>query len=401
MKKNTIAIIAEYNPFHNGHLYQINKIKQIYNDCDIIVIMSGNFTQRCEPALLSKYSRAKQALSCGADCVIELPSLFSTAPAQNFARAGVFIANSLNFVDTLFFSTECGDIDIIKKLAFLTEDAAISDNIKNYLKKGFSYPTCVQKAVQVNSEKSVYDELKKANNMLGIEYIKALNHYNSKIKPATIKRMAVTHDCMNTKNYFASAKFLRHKILNNQYNDIAPFIPETSYNILLDEVKNSLAPNDFNKLENLIFFNLYSASKDNLQNTAYITEGLENRLINAAKSSESLEDLLEKIKTKRYTYSKIRRILLYSLLGINSEYSKFTPQYTRVLGVNSEKEYLLSKIKTSSSLPVVFSGKQILKLNKTANKIFDIENRTADLLSLCGSKISYKNNEFTAMLVKV
>lgn len=362
----TAAIISEYNPFHNGHKYQIEQAKLSHDA--VVCIMSGSFVQRGDIAIFDKWTRANAALSFGCDLLIELPVCFSLNTAERFAYGGVSLADSLGVVDTLLFGSECRDINKLTSAAniLLNEPLKISDEIKKYMAEGLSHPSAKTKAYS-----KIIDEdlIKEPNNILGIEYIKALNAINSTITPQTIKRNSVSHHDLNSVNEFASATLIRQ--LLNENKDISKFVP----------VKYP-KPVKTDKLNELIRYKLLEMSTYELSLINDVSEGLENRIKEAIKECMTFDEICEFVKSKRYTLAKIRRILLSSLLGIDKDIAKNPPSYIRVLGATKNGLELLSQIKEKSTLPIITKTADF----KGFNKSFDLDIYATDVYNIIHNK---------------
>lgn len=362
------CIICEYNPFHNGHKYQIEQIKKSYDA--VICIMSGSFMQRGDICIYDKWTRAKAALLSGADLVIELPVCFSLNNAQTFAYGGVSIANSLDIVDALFFGSESGDIkklyDAAKIMTNESEDISLA--IKENMSYGMSFPSAKAKAYL-----GVLDEdlISEPNNILGIEYIKALMELNSNIKAKTIKRHMVAHHDKITNKNFASASFLRNMLLDSK--DIYAYVPDNSY----DLYKN-LKPNTKNNLDGILRYCVLSKTTDELSKINDVTEGLENRIKQAVNDGLDFDRICDFVKSKRYTLSRIRRILFSIILGLDKDISKEKIEYIRILGMNNIGKSLLSKIKEKTNLSIITKTADF----KGFNKSFDKDIYSTDILSI-------------------
>lgn len=380
------AIICEYNPLHNGHLYQINHIKKNHPDGIIVAIMSSNFTQRAEPSIISKWARAETALLNGIDLVIELPVVWSISSAKYFAYASVFLANSLGAVDDLSFGCECDDLYTLSRITDIINCKDFNTNIKSFLSKGISYPSARYNALKELSCNDTADVLNGANNVLAIEYLSALKSFNSKIKPQPLKRKEVLHDSNDVKNNFASASYIRNLILNNKIGDMKKLIPENSYNILIEEVKNNRIASIYN-LERPILSKLRCMNKNDFCNIKDVSEGLQNRLYEKVCKACSLDNLFDEIKTKRYTHSRIRRIILSAYIGINKYIIDSMPPYIKVLAFSKQGKTLLKTIKRNASLPLITNQKQILKLDQLSKNIFNIENTATNLYALSTKSI--------------
>ena len=346
-----VGIIAEYNPFHNGHLYHIEEAKRKANADFCVCIMSGNFTQRGEPSIVNKWAKSYMALCGGADLVIELPVTYSISSAENFAEGAIKILNSLGIVTDLAFGAECDDIGTLNNIAnVLYEEPTKYKTILNHeLKKGISYPAARENAVlmYLNDVKRYANVLSGSNNILAIEYLKALKKQKSKINPIAVKRQKVYYNDDMIVDDFASSTAIRKFFINKEYKEVQRVVPRSTYKILGEEFKNGNMILSLKEFEKEIIFNLRKMSLMDIENLPDVSEGLENLIKKAANESKTIEDLIDRIKSKRYTQTRIQRILLYSLLGIDKrmiETSKKITPYARVLAFNGKGRKLLSEI---------------------------------------------------------
>lgn len=351
---NGVGIIVEYNPFHNGHSYHIKKAREKFPNGVIVGVMSGDFVQRGEPSIIDKWRKTEIALECGIDLIVELPVFYSTQSAEIFARGSVGILNYLK-CSNLFFGSESADIENLKKIATLEENAEFKSLLKNNLKKGISYPN----AYNLTIKKIIGDLEIKSNDILGIEYIKALDYWNSNILPHCLKREKVGFYDENTTNNFASATEIRKRLLKNI--DIKELVTEKSYKIL----KNS----SFTTLKAfypLIRYKIIS-DYDNLYKVQDIEDGYQTKLYNSALKCYNFNDFFDNIISKRYTVGRIQRILIHILLGITKEMSEEIKKeipYIRVLGFNSKGREYLNWLKK-------FEEKKIITSYKNIRTIFD------------------------------
>ena len=326
----TAGIIAEYNPFHNGHKYHIEETRKATGAEGVIVVMSGNFVQRGEYAICDKWSRAKMAICGGADLVIELPVVYSCQSAEYFAKGAVSILENLN-CNYLSFGTEADNTEEIIKIAEFLKNP--DDNFKKALEEslqnGESYPKALAKALGK-------DEINTPNNVLGIEYIKQIKN----MIPFGVKRQGSLHDGKG------SASDIRAKISNNE--NAENLMPQTS----LDALENSAKANR-EAYEKLVLYKLRTITAEELKNVPDVTEGLENRIIQMSHKATNLEELLDLIKTKRYTMARIRRILNNALLGITKDDITKAPEYIRVLGMNKKGMEILSDLRDKTQIPII------------------------------------------------
>lgn len=382
------GIIAEYNPFHNGHLYQLLETKKS-GATHIIAVMSGSFVQRGDIALCSKWARAKMALLNGVDLVVELPTPFALSSANTFARAGVFILNQLN-ANMISFGSEEGNIELLKQVTLNICNAENSQYIIDFLKQGISYPRAREKAINHMYGSDIGNIINKANNLLAIEYIKAINDINPLIKPITIKREQAQHDSNIIGDNIASASYLRELVNLNQINKLSNFMPPISYEILEKEIANNLAPVSQKNIEQAMLYKLRIMSVDDFLNIPDVSEGLENRLYEKASKALSITEFFDLVKTKRYTHARIRRIAYNALLSINKDDQEYMPQYIRVLASNKKGFEILSNAK-KSSIPISTKFADLYKLSPIG---IDIDVRATNIFSLAQPKITPARQDF-------
>lgn len=357
------GIIAEYNPFHNGHLHQIRTA-----NADItIAIMSGNFVQRGLPSCWDKRTRAKYALDNGIDLVLELPVDFAVASAERFAFGGVYILNALGIVDTICFGAE-NNLDELEKTAELIMDT----DMKNVIETSPSdVPYHISRANAIGDN----EILTKPNNILAVEYLKALKKLSSSIKPTVIERQGAGYNDISPKGGFASATFLRKALQEGGFEAFMP-TPVPSSKIV--------TPDDFYPLLR------YRILQGDLSDIAEIREGIENRIMKTAYTAESFDELVDSIKTKRYTRTSICRMLMQSLLNIRKQDLSEIPQYTRVLAATDKGCELLKIARKASSIPIVTKGADIPKCRES-----ELDSFATDIYALATS--SALRSDFTEM----
>lgn len=339
-----LGIIGEYNPFHNGHLYHLQKSKQQTGSNYTISIISGNFTQRGSTSLINKWSKTQMALLNGIDLVIELPVLYATSSAENFAQGSIKILDSLKIVDYLSFGAESQNINILNKFAevLYNEPKEYKNILSHELNKGLSFPKARENALMMylNDIRRFANILSSPNNILAIEYLKALKTFKSTIQPICIKRYQTGYNDINYSENIASATAIRNIVKNNGFDVLRQVLPSSSYSILVDSIKNGHIVSDISTFEKEIIYTLRKMSTDEISKLPDVSEGLEFAIKNAANSCNSIVEFLNIIKSKRYTSTRIQRILLYALLGITKKdmtvSKKITP-YIRVLGFNERR----------------------------------------------------------------
>lgn len=395
-----LGIIAEYNPFHNGHLYHLEKSKQLTGCEYSIAIMSGNFTQRGSTSIIDKWEKAKIAISNGIDLVIELPTLYSISSGENFAEGSIKILNSLNIIDYLSFGSETQNIQILDKIAevLFIEPKEYKSILSTELKKGISFPKARENALlkYLDNFDKYSNILSSPNNILGIEYLKALKKYKSSIKPICIHRLESEYNSSSFSNNMASSTAIRNLIKNEKFNIIKNLVPNNTYSILMDNFKNGNSVSDLNIFEKEIIYILRKMSIEEIRNLPDVSEGLEFNIKNAANSCNTIDELISLIKSKRYTQTRIQRIVLYALLGITKndiEISKNTIPYIRVLGFNENGKKLVSEIsKNNPNIQIVTSVKKFIDNNSDINLI-NILNK--DIFATNVYTIGFKNNSLS------
>ena len=367
------AVIAEYNPFHLGHEYMLTKVRNLGYD-GIIAVMSGNFVQRGDAAISDKRSRAKMAISCGADLVIELPLPHAVASAQKFAAGAAEIIKGCGIVNAIAFGSECGDVELIKNTAEIIKND-ISNELKMQLDKGITFAAAREKAV-ASIDKKAAAILKSPNDTLAVEYVTALG--NSKIEPIAIKRIGAAHDG-DVIDGFASASQIRQMLVSGDINGALKYMPTSAAETLKSEIESANAPVTFNRAENAIISYLRRLSVEDIKNLPDVSEGLENRIFDAIRKGTSLDDIIAKIKSKRYTMARIRRILLSAYLGISKDNALAPVPYIRILGANQKGRQILNKMKKSATIPIITRTKEVNTLDKQAVNMFSLEGTAADL----------------------
>ncbi len=364
-----VGVIAEFNPFHNGHKYLLKTIKEKTNK-RVVTIISGAFVQRGGIAVTDKLTRTRAALLNGADLVLELPVTFSHNTAQKFAMGAVATLCACGVIDTLAFGSESADILGIKTAAkFLAnEPEDVSLKIKRLMADGISYPTARERAYSGYFNTSL---LSTPNDILAIEYLRACSVLGANFNPIAIARMGTDHDSEAITDTIASATELRKRVMFD--SDISNFTPLSRFNVY-----------DPSLLDTAIISNLRLTNREALSQINEVTEGLENKFISAAQEVDSVADLCDAVKSKRYTLSRIRRIAYSSLIGLTKDTASLPPSYIRVLGANEDGRALLRKMKKKATLPIItkpadYKGDAIFNLNARAEDIFALAAPSADL----------------------
>lgn len=374
------SIIAEYNPFHKGHAYQINKIKEDYTDF-IVVIMSGNFVQRGEPAIINKYERARQAVNNGASLVLELPLPYATSNAEIFALGAINILNSMGIINRLYFGSE-DDVEVLRSLQEKIDKNFDEAKLKKYLSEGKSFIRSRELAMDFldEDEKEI---LKRPNNILGMEYLRSLAKLNSSIDPHSIKRKNVNHHDDFSLDGFASASHIRRLAFAGE--DVSNFLP--TYSLVVE-----------NKLENYydIFRYKMISEKINFKDYFDYEEGLENRILENL-DAKNFHDLIEKVHSKRHSRSRIKRLIIEILLDIKKDLIKnsFEDPYTRVLACDERGIEIFKKSKNKNK---IYSFKSFYDTSSGITKeMLDKEIFASDLYNIKSGKIK---TDFTREVYK-
>ena len=412
-----LGIIAEYNPFHNGHLYHLETSKKLTDADYTVAIISGNFTQRGSTSIVDKWSKTKMALENGIDLVIELPVLYSISSAENFADGAIKILNSLGIVDYLSFGAETSDISILNNIANIlcSEHEEYKNLLSIELEKGLSFPKARENALLdyiKNTDDNVPENriidfekyskvLSSPNNILGIEYLKALKKYKSSIKPVCISRFKSEYNSSSFSENIASATAIRELIKNKNFDTIKNVIPLESYSILMDCINSGCVAPDLNCFEKEIIYTLRKMSIEEIASIPDVSEGLEFSIKKAANSCNNINEFLDIVKSKRYTITRLQRILLYALLGISKEDMQLSKKvgkpYIRVLGFNDNGKKLVSEIATKNpELKLITSVKKFVdsNSNKDLQIIFDKDVWATDVYSLAFKNNSLANLDF-------
>lgn len=371
---STVGIIAEFNPLHAGHKHVIDYAHTLGDT--VACVVSGNFVQRGDVAILSKQQRAKFALLCGVDIVAELPVLWSMSTAQNFALGSVWQLYNLG-CDKIVFGSECGDVAALTNAA----DVLNSDNffvkVTERAKSGITFAVARE---QVALEMGVdCNLLRGANNNLGIEYILAAKKLNLPIEFYTVKRLGAGHDSKEIDDGFVSASYIREELYKGNIGYTERFMPH--------EIRGIITPDhiaNITKLENAILSSLRTKTAEDFKNLPDVSEGLENKIYFSVRVATTLEELFNSIKTKRYTMARIRRLVLAAFLGFDNQFFMTTPPYVRVLGFSNTGMSHLKK--AQGVVPIVTRAMQIKLLDSDAQKVFDTECRATDIYNLALGK---------------
>ena len=384
------AIISEYNPFHYGHLKHIQDAKRQSGADAVMVILSGNFTQRGEPTILNKHVRARIALEAGADIVVQMPTAYATSTAEIFALAGVKIANSFENVTHLAFGCETTRTDLLMELAkfFANEPKEYKNKLRKYLNDGNSLVTSRQKAIEdmikdgsteISEITEVGDILKQPNNILAIEYLKALINTNSKITPVFTTRADSEYNSEEVVGKNSSATAIRARLYKtNKVRSVKKLVPNFTYSLLKEEVKTFGLP-DVNLFNDLCMYKLKMSTPEEIRKVFDVTEGLENRFYEMSRNTKDLNELLLQVKTKRYTFTRIKRIILGNLLQINAKavksiYDLDILPFIKVLAFKDDRQELLKSVSANTNLIIRVNNVES-EQNEIYKELANIEDR--------------------------
>lgn len=379
----TAAVICEYNPFHYGHKFQLDKTREL-GASHVVAVMSGDFTQRGDVAVFDKFARARTALENGADLVLELPVKYSLCAAEGFARGAVGIISALGCVDMLSFGSECGSVDALREAAGAVDYATRSEYFQMLMANGKSYPSALAQAVDKFYTPDVYETISSPNNTLAVEYIKALDDIGSIIEPVTVRREGAAHDSEEQTRDFASASLIRKRILAGEsYSQFAPELNEPAA--------------DIHRLETAILSQLRMMRPEDFTDVYDAAQGLGERLYKAVRKACSLDELYFLTKTKRYTLARIRRAVLCAFLGVDKRMLREPDAYIRILGMNSRGREILSAAKNAGCpLPLDTSLRALMDTSREAHRQGAFQARCRDIWSLALEKPSPCGADFTA-----
>lgn len=411
----TVGLITEYNPFHNGHAYHIEKAKMLTGADRVIVVMSGDFVQRGAPAVMPKHLRAESALLSGASLIIELPVCFATGSAEYFAQGSISLLNQLGCIDSICFGSECGDLHLLNEIAQILADEPIEYQtaLKQALKQGASFPAARQEALNIYSDK--YSEiLASPNNILGIEYLKALAKIHSKMEPFTIKRIGAGYHDMDINGQFSSATAIRSDIYQladvNSSSESLPLthiqtqVPSSCHELMKKnyQTRYPVKADDFSLL---LKAKLLSETAGSLSHYLDMSPELANRILRLRNDYLSFEQFCDLLKTKELTRSRISRSFIHVLLGITNDWltaMKAPAPYARILGFRRDHADLLGILKRTSDIPLITSPARAV-LADTAYQMLELDIYASDLYEsvitdLYGTPF---HNELTKQIIKI
>ncbi len=375
-----VAIICEFNPFHNGHRYIIETAKRLTNE-PVLAVMSGSFCQRGEVAVCSKFERAAAALRYGADIVAELPAVHAVSCAQRFAQAGVHIATAFESTSCLAFGCEDDNLPALQAAADAFQNEAVNRKIALLMKGGAYYPQAAEQAVREVCGDAAADMLTQPNSVLAVEYLRALG--GSSVKPLPVRRVGAAHDSRESCGGYLSASAIRERLRRGE--DVSAFMPEPPADVTYPAL-----------LERAVLCRLRTMTAADFRALPEVGEGLENRLTAAVKTCHSVEDIIAAVKTKRYTHARLRRILCCALLGVTESLQAQRADYVRVLGFSQTGAALLKTCR----LPVVTSAAKAMKADSTAAEFLRRDILATDIAALAYQAVKPCGADYHTKLIR-
>jgi len=391
-----IGIVAEYNPFHNGHLHLITEAKRTDSSSPVVCVMSGNFLQRGEPAICNKWARAEMALKSGADLVIELPFCFSVRSAYYFAQGALKLLQRSGVITHLAFGAESDSLQALNSITEIlaAEPATYSKLVKKNLAGGKSFPLARSQALQQYLGKrsaELQAVLSGPNNILAIEYLRVIKEESLALVPILIKRIGSGYHDTNLSPFASATAIRNHLLTNHGLNDLGGSMPQAGLKILEREISLGRCPVSLDPLERAVLVKLRTMSLQDLRAIYEISEGLESRFKEAAGCSGTLNQLLESVKSKRYSFTRIKRTLMYILFQLTHEqilsFDQHGPMYLHILGFSAKGQKILQEIKNKSELPIFSRGKDMKKARdenpgSSLRDMIDLEVRATDVYTL-------------------
>ena len=375
------GVVSEYNPFHKGHAHQIRETKaRLGEDCAVVCCMSSDFVQRGDAAILPKHLRAKAAVLGGADVVLELPAPYALRSAEGFAQSAVDILLGTGVLTDLSFGAEDADPALLKETAsLLLEHRTVQDTLL-HLKTGISYAAARERALYARVQERAAI-LQKPNNILAVEYCKALVRRESEIDILPIHRVGAGHD-EGVEGEYASASHIRQLLREGKLDEALSYLPDSTADILKEAMDKGQALIDQSRLENAMLSTLARLTAEDLSALPDANEGLDNRLLEAIRKGRTVEDICAQAKTKRYALSRIRRMIYCAYLGITKEESAAPPPYARVLAFSDKGREVLKAARKQATIPLITKPAHAFDLGGGARVIFEREALACDLYNL-------------------
>ena len=388
------GIVAEYNPFHTGHAYQVEQTRaRLGEKCAVVAVMSGNWVQQAQCAIADKWTRARLALMGGVDLVLELPTVWAASPAESFARGAVGILEACGVVDVLCFGSECGEINGLERVAQCLDSEQYQVLIRQLAVKGDTFAAARQKAVSELMGQTAGELLGRPNNNLGVEYIRALHGLGSAIEPMTVLRRGADHNtiCKDRPSHL-SATQIREELAHGRWESVADYLHPDARRVLEDH----LVIGGPERVERAILARIRSMRAEDWAKLPESgqAEGLPQRLERVGRSCTGMEEFYALAKTRRYTRARLNRLVLWAWLGLTAEQVPAAPAYIRVLGFNGRGREVLHRMKQTAALPVLTKPAHARQLEKTGRELFELEARCTDLYDLCVETIPAPGREW-------
>lgn len=385
----TAGIIIEYNPLHSGHLYQLEETRRLLGrDTAIVGVMSGDFVQRGDFAIVRRRARAKAAVESGVDLVLELPLPWAVGSAERFADGGVAVLAAAGVVDRLVFGSECGDTAALERIARVLLSEEFPRVLKTELAEGVSFAAARQRAVERLATAEDAALLAQPNNILGVEYCKSLLRRESSIRPLTIQRKGTGYHGIELEENLPSATMLRELLRSGERDKALSLMAPAMRSAYEEEAGLGRAPVLQETCERAILARLRAMSEEDFAALDEGREGLYHRLYEASRTAASLEEILNAAKTKRYARARLRRMVLWAWLGMSPGNFPEEIPYLRVLAANQTGRELLGRMRKTASLPVVTKPQHVRRLSPEARALFELEARAADLYALAYPQLS-------------
>ena len=386
---NTAGIIVEYNPLHMGHVHLMAETRRLLGaDTAIICVMSGDFVQRGDFALLRRHARARAAVESGADLVLELPLPWAIASAERFADGGVRTLLATGLLTHLAFGSECGDAAALQRLAVVLNSEELTEHLHRALADGVSFAEARQRAVAelVSPEDAAL--LESPNNILGVEYCKSLLRCNAEISPITIPRIGAAHDSDEAKNGIASASVIRGLLRGDDREQALSLMAPAMRTVYEEEEAAGRGPVFSETCERAILARLRTMAEEDFSLLDEGREGLYHRLYDASRKASTVAEILETAKTKRYAYARLRRMVLWAYLGTSPHHWPENPLYLRPLAANAVGRDLLAQMRKCAALPILTKSADVRRMGEDARALFTLEARAADLYALAYPNLS-------------
>jgi len=395
------GIVAEYNPFHTGHGYQIEQTRAaLGGDTAIVAVMSGNWVQQADCAIADKWLRARLALMGSADLVLELPTVWAASTAESFARGAVELLAATGVLDALSFGSECGDADKLRQVAACLDSPEYHAGLGRFLDEGMTFAAARQNVVRTLLGQERSDLLASPNNNLGIEYIRALNALGSSIQPMTVRREGAAHNSLGVLGSsadairFVSATAIRSQLMTGNWDWCEPYLVPGGRGVLEPNLIGLPALEQVGRAMLARVRTMSAEDWAKLPDSGQ-AEGLPRRLEQAGRKCTSMEEFFSLVKTKRYTRARLNRLVLWAYLGLTAADRPASPPYLRVLGFSRRGQELLKTMKDTASLPILTKPAHARDLDATGRRLFELEARCTDLYDLCLETIPTPGREWT------